>query len=214
MIRLASKDVPPMSMQIRLGRPVGGSRKRPVRRLPLPPVRKAASATAISLAVPAVITPPFDSMTYRRSVLAGNRSFELADQRLKVTAHHRERGNCPSRLSTCGRIPAIREKPGATWPTATPGRRSEMYARGHTVRASGFLKAKTGMQLRSPRSGCSRAASTRRSRSAVTRRGSTTSPVAEIRSRCSVCVFKRGQAAAGLFQRIEKISPRSLPWIV
>ena len=55
-------------------------------------------------------------------------------------------------------------------------------------------------------------ASTRRSRSLVSR-GVTASPVAAIRSR-AVNVCSSGVSGSGLFQRIEKISPRSLPWIV
>ena len=59
---------------------------------------------------------------------------------------------------------------------------------------------------------CSLTASTRRSRSAVSS-GVATSPVAAIRSR-AVNVCSSGVSGSGLFQRIEKISPRSLPWIV
>ena len=62
MMRLASNEVPPMSMQMRLGRPVAADSALPPMAPPTGPERSVCSG--VSLAVSAVITPPFDCMTW------------------------------------------------------------------------------------------------------------------------------------------------------
>ena len=95
-------------------------------------------------------------------------------------------------------------------PMGMPGRRAERYAAAFSS-CAGFLNENRKATAIASNPSLP-TASTRRSRSPVSS-GVTTSPVAAIRSR-AVKVCSSGASGAGLFQRIEKISPRSLPWIV
>ena len=61
MMRLASKEVPPMSMQMRLGRPVAAESALPPMAPPTGPERSVCSGD--SLADCAVMTPPLDCIT-------------------------------------------------------------------------------------------------------------------------------------------------------
>ena len=72
MMRLASKDVPPMSTQMRFGRPVAADSALPPIAPPTGP--ESSVCSGVWLAEAALMTPPFDSMIWM-PWSAGSRCF-------------------------------------------------------------------------------------------------------------------------------------------